>query len=195
MRQENRSEMLINAVTPLFTPQFLKSSEETAAFCERNSRETVDLFWNALSKVRETAEEKITEGTKPQYILFSHLYSSLFLKQYDIRLDIRDKGLYGTLPISAAYWNAGNLYRLFERDIDKFCWEVGWMVPRIRGYEMDLIRYAYAPFYNRMVKVFVQSMMEEVVAQEGFFSDLKILFGEYMGAADLIILSKNPGKG
>ncbi|MFG6337864.1 MAG: hypothetical protein K1W31_05365 [Lachnospiraceae bacterium] len=90
------------------------------------------------------------------------------------------------------YWDAGDIYRLFERDIEAIQRGMASQIPRIRSYEVDEIRYAYAPYYHGMAKAFISEMMAEIVgscAEETGREkqeQLMILFGEYMGEADVL---------
>ena len=71
--------------------------------------------------------------------------------------------------------------------------EIGKHIPRIREYEADYIRYAYAPYYHGIARDFIQSMLEEVIPEANFLPKrvdmeerVQILFGEYMGQADVL---------
>lgn len=104
-----------------------------------------------------------------------------------------DRGFYSDTAQSASYWDAESIYHLFEEDVEAIRKEIGKHIPRIREYEADYIRYAYAPYYHGIAKAFVQSMLEETMPEEGFLPELarmeervQILFGEYMGQADVL---------
>jgi len=60
------------------------------------------------------------------------------------------------------YWDAGDIYRLFERDIKEIQRGMAFKIPRIRSYEADEIRYAYAPYYHGMAKEFIRDMIAEI---------------------------------
>ena len=113
--------------------------------------------------------------------------------------------MYGEEPLASGCWDAGELYRLFERDVEEVKGQVRKRVPRIKEYETDYIRYAYAPFYHRMVKAFIKEMLgaalertentadienpEDIQTLRGdirWKGQVKILFEEYMGEADLL---------
>lgn len=181
-------------VTQSIPKQFLKSSRETELYCEEHSGEMVHTFLGALEEAVEQTRmlQKNRGKGKIQSVLFSHLYSSMFLRQYKIRIDMMDSQFYNDSVSSVSYWDACGIYRLFEEDIGAIREQLCQCVPRIREYEVDYIRYAYMPYYHSMAKAFVQAMVEEVFA-EGFYvgggmeceKEVRFLFGEYMGQAEI----------
>lgn len=199
---KDRKETILRYAEPLFSKQFLKSSEQTAQFCEEHSKETVRpflvAFWAVIDQVAERQDNK--ELDKVQYIQFSHLYSSIFLKRHLIRIDVMDLGFYNDTSPAVSYWDAQSLYRLFEPDIEEIKKVVEASVLRIREYEVDFIRYAYAPYYHRLAKAFIQMMLEGMMserkgigAERSFLPEairqenkVRILLGEYMGETDLL---------
>lgn len=192
---KSRKNEFMKAMDQVMSEQFSKSSGRIALFCEESSRETVHEFLEAF---RQAAEQAIIlqdreEKGKVGYILFSHLYSSMFLKRYLIRIDLMDRRFYSDTTQSSSYWDAGSIYHLFEEDVEAIRRELERRIPKIREYETDYIRYAYATYYHRLAKAFIYAMLEEALPQEGFLpkSDrleerVQILFGEYMGEADVL---------
>jgi hypothetical protein len=192
---KNRKNEILKVMGQLLPEQFAKSSEHILLFCEEHSGETVYAFLQAFREAvgQATIFQNRKEKGKVGYILFSHLYSSVFLKRYLIRIDLMDHGFYSDTVQSASYWDAGSIYHLFEKDVEAIKEELGRYIPRIREYEADYIRYAYAPYYHRLTKAFIQAMFEEVLSEEGFLPEqarleehVQILFGEYMGQADVL---------
>ncbi len=191
----NRKNEFMKAMEQIIPEQFSKSSRRIVLFCEENSSETVHAFVEAF---REAAEQAIIlqdrkEKGKVGYILFSHLYSSMFLKRYLIRIDFMDQSFYSDTARSVSYWDARSIYHLFEEDVEAIRLELGRHIPRIREYETDYIRYAYVPYYHRLTKSFIQAILEEALPEKCFLperarleSRVRILFGEYMGDADVL---------
>lgn len=199
---KNRKSESMKAMAEIMPKQFLKSSEQIVLFCEENAREIVHRFLKEFSVALEQAASLQDKGEKGKvsYILFSPLYSSIFLKKYLIRMDIMDNRFYSDTAQSATYWDAGNIYYLFEKDVETIAGILGNHIPRICEYEIDYIRYAYAPYYHRLVKTFIQEILGEVLKEENLFSqriglenEVKILFGEYMGEADVLFTLKEEG--
>lgn len=187
-RNEKKAEIL-ESILP---EQFEKSSVETALYCEKNSSEIVAEFLNALKEAAEPVVRKEKkEAYRIHYLLFSCLHSSIFLKKYLIRIDLMRESFYGDPPMATAYWDAGAIYRLFEEDIEQINQKVAKRLPRIREYEIDDMRYAYEPYYHRMAKKFICEMLEGIFEKkETEEKNLKILFGEYMGEADLLFVAE-----
>lgn len=192
-----RGEKIREAAKELFAQQFEKSSAETVRICEQKSSHLAASFLDALEKVlgRKTAGEG--EDGRVQYLIFSCLHSSIFLKKYLIQIELRGKEMYGSEPLAEACWDAGDIYGLFEKDIEELKELVRKKVPRIREYETDYIRYAYAPYYHRMAKAFIKEMLEAVledwqVSPENRQEEreIRILFGEYMGEADTLFTTE-----
>lgn len=191
----DRKNEFMKALGYILPEQFSKSSECIVLSCEEHSREMVHAFLEAFKGAVGQAvilQDRKKKG-KLGYILFSHLYSSMFLKRYLIRIDLMDRGFYSDTAQSASYWDAGSIYYLFEKDVEVIREELGRYIPRIREYEADYIRYAYAPYYHRLTKTFIQAMLEEALPEEGFLPErarmeerVQILFGEYMGQADVL---------
>lgn len=100
--------------------------------------------------------------------------------------------LYLEEPLAEVYWDAGDIYRLFERDIEDIQKGMAFKIPRIRGYEVDEIRYVYAPYYHSMAKAFIREMLSGIIGscdeppEEEEKEQILILFGEYMGEADIL---------
>ena len=176
-----------------------------------HDRRILDHKFAAIGKVLAEGTEKAenaegTDGTvEDQYLIFSCLHSSIFLKNYLVQIELMGKEMYGEEILASGCWDAGELYYLFERDVEELKGQVRKRVPRIKEYETDYIRYAYAPFYHRMVKAFIKEMLgaalegtentagtehaEDIPALHGGIREsgqVKILFGEYMGEADLL---------
>ena len=177
----DRKENLLNIINKLIPEQFIKSSKLIAASCEENSREMVHEFLKAFMSAKEQAMicQDNDEKGKLSYILFSNLYSSF----------------YSDTTSSTSYWDARNIYYLFEEDVKAISKQIETYLPRIREYEVDYIRYAYIPYYHRITKAFIHSMLNEAISVEGFLpckdrldNQVHILFGEYMGQADILYI-------
>ncbi|MFV0239098.1 MAG: hypothetical protein ACK5H4_03525 [Lacrimispora sphenoides] len=192
---KNRKNEFMKAINLIMPEQFSKSSRRIVLSCEENSREMAHSFVEAFKVAMEQAvnlQDRKEKGNVG-YILFSHLYSSMFLKQYLIRIDLMDRGFYSDTAQSMSYWDAGNIYHLFEEDVEAIRKELERDFPRIREYETDSIRYAYATYYHRLAKTFIQAILEEALPEKGFLPEqarlenrVSILFGEYMGEADVL---------
>lgn len=191
----DRKSEILKIMNEILPEQFFKSSGNIAMFCEEHSRDTVHGFLKAFREAVERAVILQNRGEKGKmgYILFSYLYSSIFLKRYFIRIDLMDCGFYSDTAQSTSYWDAGSIYHLFEEDVETIRKEIGKHIPRIREYEADYIRYAYAPYYHGIARDFIQSMLEEVIPEANFLPKradmeerVQILFGEYMGQADVL---------
>lgn len=191
---KKRKEEILKTSEQIFPRQFEKSSAETTQICREQRRAIVDSFLEALGQVARQAELRGQENGE-WYLLFSCLHSGIFLKKYLIRIDMMNQEFYNDTFPSVAYWDAECIYHFFEKDIGEFRREVGKKVPRIREYEIDYIRYAYADYYHRMAKEFVREMMEEILENMQMLPEsdrkgkkLKVLFGEYMGEADILFV-------
>lgn len=190
-----REEKIMEAAGELLAEQFEKSIAETVLICEQKSSQLAGSFLDALGKVfeKDTAGKGEERGGEAQYLLFSCLHSSIFLKRYLIQIELMGKEMYGSEPLAAASWDAGDIYGLFERDVEELKEKVRKKVPRIREYETDYIRYTYALYYHRMAKAFIREMLEAVLESRQVSSGdrqgetkMRILFGEYMGEADVL---------
>ena len=190
-----RKEKIMEAAKEVFPEQFEKSSAETIRRCEEKSSEMAEGFLRAFEEAAEHAicRKEADSSSEVRYLLFSWLHSSIFLKRYLIRIDLMGQGFYNEPPLAVSYWDAGEIYFLFEKDIEEISGKVRKKVPRIRRYEEDYMRYAYAPYYHRMTKGFIREMLEEILADEQELGgdgaggkEVRILFGEYMGEADIL---------
>ncbi len=190
----DRKERIMEAAESLIPQIWQKSSIETELFCEERSRELAEDFLKVIEEgIRQAVHNAGEEGPgKISYLLFSCLHSSIFLKKYLVRIELTGTELYLEEPLAEVYWNAGDIYRLFERDIEEIQRGMAFKIPRIRSYEVDDIRYAYAPYYHGMAKEFIRDMITEIVGNGDNPTDSKeqeqvvILFGEYMGEADVL---------
>lgn len=190
-----RREEILETAGSMFSEQFEKSSMETAQRCEKQCSTIAENFLKALGQIMDQAVCKEDESGEDevQYLLFSCLHSSIFLKKYFIRIDLMGPGLYMNAPLAVSYWDAGDIYGLFEKDIEEIRRKTGKRIPRLREYETDYIRYAYAPYYQRMAKAFIREMIDGLLEgsqvperQTEEEKQVKILFGEYMGEADIL---------
>lgn len=192
---KNRRDKIIKTAEKLFQEQFSKSSEKTVQFCETHSSEVVYKFLEAFRKMLEQTrvyQEQMEKG-KIRYLLFSYLSSSIFLEKYEIRIEMMDERFYNDASQAVAYWDAGAVYSLFETDVAEIKQKVEGQIYRLYEYEVDFIRYLYFPYYHRLAKAFIQSMLEIILQEEYLLpeticleSSLKIAFGEYMGKADIL---------
>lgn len=190
----DRREKILEVTESLIPEIWQQSSVETGLFCEERSKELAEGVLSAIEQgIRQIVRNVGKEGLEQiRYLLFSCLNSSIFLRKYLIRIEISGPELYLETPMAEMYWDAGDIYRLFERDIEAIQRGMASQIPRIRSYEVDEIRYAYAPYYHGMAKAFISEMMAEIVgscAEETGREkqeQLMILFGEYMGEADVL---------
>lgn len=191
----DRKEAFMAAMEPILPEQFSKSSRCITSHCEKHSKEIVHTFLEAFNAVieRTTILQDEKKKGKVKYILFSHLYSSMYLQQYLIRIDAMDPAFYNDSTHAVSYWDARYIYEFFEEDVEAIRKELGKNLPRIREYEADYIRYAYAPYYHRLTKAFLQAMFQEALSESNFLPHrerlercVMILFGEYMGEADVL---------
>lgn len=184
----------IMKVAGRFIPEIWQQSIiETERFCGERSPELAQGFLTAMEKgFRQAAQAGQENMEQLRYLQFSCLHSSIFLGRYLIRIDLMGMELYLKEPFAEVYWDAGDIYRLFERDIEDIRRRAAHEIPRIRSYEVDDIRYAYAPYYHRMVKAFIREMLAGMVEGHGRIECRKeeeqvvILFGEYMGETDVL---------
>lgn len=190
----DRKEKILEVVDSLIPEIWQKSSIETGLFCEEKSVELVEGFLSAIERgIRQIIRDVGKEGMEQiRYFLFSYLHSSIFLRKYLIRLELAGDELYLKEPLAEVYWDAGDIYRLLERDIEEIQKGMEFKVPRIRSYEVDEIRYAYAPYYHGMAKEFIREMMAGIAGDcddqtdEEEEDQVVILFGEYMGEAEVL---------
>lgn len=190
----DRKEKILEVVDSLIPEIWQKSSIETGLFCEEKSVELVEGFLSVIEQgIRQIIRVVGKEGMEQiRYFLFSYLHSSIFLRKYLIRLELAGDELYLKEPLAEVYWDAGDIYRLLERDIEEIQKGMEFKVPRIRSYEVDEIRYAYAPYYHGMAKEFIREMMAGIVGDCDYRTDeeekdqVVILFGEYMGEAEVL---------
>lgn len=198
-----RKETIMKLMEQIMPEQFKKSRKRTEQYCEEHSREMavgfLKVFQDGIERTKRMQETG--EKGKIQYILYSHLYSSMCLHRYVIRMDVMDLEFYHDRNPVEGYWDVGSIYRLFEEDVEEIRNQVGLQVPRIRAYETDMIRYAYAPYYHSLAKAFIQAMFEEILTEESMLpkmgrweEQVRILFGEYMGQADTLFLIKTKGE-
>ncbi|MCI9066744.1 MAG: hypothetical protein HFI53_12970 [Lachnospiraceae bacterium] len=190
----DRKEKIIEVAEGLIPDIWQRSSMETGQFCEKRSRELAEGF---LLVIEQGIRQIIRDGGKEsleqiRYLLFSCLHSSIFSKKYLVRMELAGEELYLKEPLTVVYWDAGDIYRLFERDIESIRRGMDFKIPRIRSYEVDEIRYAYAPYYHGMAKEFIREMMAGIVeninepTNREEQEQIAILFGEYMGEADVL---------
>ncbi len=191
----DRKEEFMTAMEYILPEQFSKSSRSITLHCEKHSKEIVHTFLEAFKAAVEqtTILQDQKKKGKVRYILFSHLYSSIFLQRYLIRIDLMDHAFYSDSSQAVSYWDARDIYQLFEEDVEAIRKELGKNFPRIYEYEADFIRYAYAPYYHGVTKAFLLAMLEEALPERNFLpqqdrleSFVSILFGEYMGEADVL---------
>ena len=198
----DRKEKIIEVAEGLIPDIWQRSSMETGQFCEKRSRELAEGF---LLVIEQGIRQIIRDGGKEsleqiRYLLFSCLHSSIFSKKYLVRMELAGEELYLKEPLTVVYWDAGDIYRLFERDIESIRRGMDFKIPRIRSYEVDEIRYAYAPYYHGMAKEFIREMMAGIVeninepTNREEQEQIAILFGEYMGEADVLCRVEKIGR-
>lgn len=186
-------EGIMETAESFYVDIFDKSSAETARRCAEKSKEIAAGFLNALTEAVVEAASRENGGERISSILFSCLHSSIFLHRYLIRIDVMGKNFYRDAPMAVSYWDAGDIYSLFEQDVKEIRLRLSEKFPRLREYEIDQVRYAYAFYYHRLAASFVREMVEGIIESTGKLYDgaraedlVKILFGEYMGEADIL---------
>lgn len=193
---KERKEKILGVAEILMSEVFEKSSSEVIQYCEKNSSKIVGGFLKAVENaVRDaTNNKKKNIDNQIYYILFSYLHSSIFLQRYLIRIDLMDTSFYKEEPLATSYWDARDIYNSFEEDIEEIRQMMAEKLLRLREYEADYIRYAYAPYYHHLAGVFIKEMVGGLLesAEETHRDDkdeklAKILFGEYMGEAEIFL--------
>lgn len=190
----DRKEKIIEIAESLIPEIWQRSSRETGQFCEERSRELAESFLLTIEQgIRQVTHNAGMEGLRQvSYLLFSCLHSSIFLKKYLVRIAFTGQELYLKEPLAEVYWDAGDIYRLFEKDIESIQRGMTFQIPRIRSYEIDEIRYLYAPYYHGTAKEVIREMVAGIVGEpekppEGEEQgQIAILFGEYMGEAEIL---------
>lgn len=190
----DRKEKIIESAESLISEIWERSSRETGRFCEERSRELAESFLAVIEQgLRQVVHNAGKEGMgQVSYLLFSCLHSSIFLKKYLVRMELAGEELYLKEPLAEVYWDAGDIYRLFERDIESIQKGMAFRIPRVRSYETDEIRYLYAPYYHGLVREFIREMIAGIVgkpekpAESVEQGQITILFGEYMGEAEIL---------
>ena len=149
------TEELLTEILPL---QFAGSCKTTVTYVETHCREIVSGLLEAFEQALEKAAYHQEKGAKGEagYILLSHLHTSMLLRRYLIRIDVMDRRFYADLAQTESYWDAECIYRLFEKDIREIKKQMENALPRIRPYEMDRVRYLYAPYYHGLTKEFLR---------------------------------------
>lgn len=187
----------VREAAELIIPElFSKSSADTIRYCEAHKKELVSGFLEAFQAAVGQAVSCQKQGEKGnvKYILFSHLYSSMFLRSYKIRIDLMDERFYNDTAQAVSYWDAGGIYCLFEEDIQTIRQEVEKKVFRIYEYEVDDIRYLYYPCYHQLARSFLQAVLEAALPEKNFLPEqvrgdgmLIVSFGEYMGTSEILL--------
>lgn len=190
-----RQEKMMRAMEQILPAQFEKSCEKITENCETRSQEMVSEFLAAIKQVMDRAVvlQKFGEKGKIKYLMFSYLHSGMFLGRDFIRVDVMDQGFYNDQAESAAYLNLNGIYGCFEEDMTEIKKEMFELCPRIRKYEMDLIRYEYEIYYHQATEEFIRVMLMEL-GEETLLAGIEredkvqILFGEYMDSADVLLV-------
>lgn len=112
----DRKEAFMAAMEPILPEQFSKSSRCITSHCEKHSKEIVHTFLKAFNAVieRTTILQDEKKKGKVKYILFSHLYSSMYLQQYLIRIDAMDPAFYND-PLMPCLIGMPDIYMSFSR--------------------------------------------------------------------------------
>jgi len=190
-----RQEKLLKEIEELLSEQFIKGCEKITAYCEEHSQELVTELLLALRQVMEQASSLQDNGQKGQikYLVFSLLHSGIVVGKNHIRIDAMDAGFYSDPAECVSYLNLAGIYQSFEEDIAGIKNELSRNIPRIREYEMDIVRYEYAVYYRQVVKAFLQTMLEEMDGDTMFGcvgrdASVQVLFGEYMDRAEVLLI-------
>lgn len=201
----DRKEKMIEIANLTIPELFARSREGTIRYCEAHKTELVSEFIKVFAEIVEKARISQEAGKKGKvgYILFSHLYSSMFMRKYMIRMELLDERFYNDMEPAVSYWDAGGIYRLFEDDVNEIRQRVEKkMYWTLHEYEVDDIRYLYYPYYHKIAKPFIQAMLEAALPEEAFLpkaiigtEPLKVSFGEYMGKAEILFMLEGRGEG
>lgn len=194
MRREDKINRELESVLP---DVFLQTCKKIEANQEEYSHE---MNLEVIESIRAVIDQvchlqKDRKKGKIKYILFSHLHSGLLLQQKQIRIDMMDERFYLDSAETAVYLDFSGVYQYFEEDIQRIKREVIKSVPRMREYEVDIIRYVYAGYYHRIAKQYLTNLLEGINLLT-LCSDIKmesavyVLFGEYMGEADELFVLK-----
>ncbi len=190
----DRKERLAECMKELLPLQFEMSGVAVTQYCSEHAWEVASEVLTGLSTAIEQAVRLQQEKKKGavKYVIFSCLYSGMFLQRDRIRVDILDERFYGDEAEAAVYLDLNGIYQNFETDIKQLYTQAVKAIFQIQRYEMDYIRFEYMMYYHRMAKAFIKAVLEEtevsfLFADAVYCDEVNVLFGGYMDEADYLL--------
>lgn len=154
-------------------------------------------IWDSLKKMFTSLFMKTihaqAEGKKEaiHYLAIQYLHSSLCIGTWGYRIETFDADLYLNEYETEEYYYPYFLYSFWEEDIEFLHNVLKKEYIRIQAYEIEEIKTNYILYYNGIFKNLLKELIPKIfkiplwdeVKKE---SNVKIIFGEYMGTGELI---------
>ena len=190
----DRTEQIFNLMKSLAHERFKQSRRVIEEYCQENRNEIaagfISAFKDAFTKAAHL--QKSQEKGKARYLVLSHIYSSVWIGGYSIKLDIFDKRFYADPIEIDAYLRLDWLHNFLSDDMGYFRKElIKQYITSIREYELEQIKYRYLYYYHSVALELISGNMQAILCLPEFLSlkvepEFEILFGGYMDKAIVI---------
>ena len=186
-------EKIFALMEPLAQERFERSQGLIEEYCEKFVDEiAVEINSAFKSAFRQTANlQKETEKSASQFLMMSHLYSSIRTGGYSVKIDIFDKHFYADPFEIDAYLKLDWLYGFFADDMNCFKKAISKYIPRIREFELEQISYRYIYYYHAVALKLISENIPSLLHMPEFLvmeveQEFEVLFGGYMDKAVVV---------
>ncbi|MDR0469906.1 MAG: hypothetical protein LBH09_08035 [Peptococcaceae bacterium] len=183
----DRTEQIFTLIKPLSRERFKQSKRLIENHCENFGNEIaaeiISAFRNAFVQAADL--QRFKEKGAVQYLILSHLYSSVWLGGYSVKLDIFDNRLYADPHEIDAYLTMDWLHGFLADDMAYFKKVLVTRISSLQAYELEQVKYRHVYYYHAAALALIAENIPALLRLPEFGSlivdpEFEVLFGGYM---------------
>ncbi|MDE6950941.1 MAG: hypothetical protein K2P64_08505 [Lachnospiraceae bacterium] len=156
----DRMKKLEQAAGEYLPERYVKSKEFIRAYYAENHREV----YGELEKIVRRGIQRCKDSEKQvKHIVISVLFSSILTKSYELQVAFLDERIYMDDAPVEEYWTPEFIFERIEEDIQCFRKTAALNIPRIKEYEVEPIRNAYAFHHYFPVMLLLREIIPDIV--------------------------------
>jgi len=186
--RRNRLPEIAAIAKPLMEERFAASRKLIEEDYKNNGAAYQAAFCEAVGEVLESApQDDITYSN----LVILPTNSSRLLKTHDLDIGLHTDQLYLEEEPAGGTWDAGWLLNHFDDDMEWIEMKLNEEIPRLQGYEIDVVADEHIWNYHAAARDFVSETVPSVLEMGSFKTlpkgqSFTVLFGEGMEAAEVL---------
>lgn len=198
----DRSEEILLFMQPHMEERFRESAGRIRKLLEERGNEMWTVLRENIRTVLSRSAGLQAQGKKGRiaYLVCSFQQSGVYTGGLLLRLETLDEGFYLDEQEAEGYYDPRLLQEEYRKDLEFLHQKVRRQFIRVQNYELDGVSMAYTEYYNALMCRIIESMdslIMRTVTESGaaLSEEVQIMYGEYMGDAEVIYAFDAAGSG